>query len=894
LSSKRFFNTPIFENSSIYKTFKAEYCLVSLGMPSLKNVLFTLFVVLALAGGVWAYFKLKEIKKPSEDALQRLPAGCSVYLYTHNVFELNNRLNTRSLIVDKFSDLPPLSDILRTLSVFCAKATENDVLEETFNDNGIHFAMYPDKKFWLISFNLKELGQEHLFQTSFSETFITKKLDTEQYSFELESLGHCFIRFHEGGVCISNSRQGIVAAYDSEMAKLNQDAAFKTSASEFEESETLNIYIAHQNTKQSDAAFGFNALQNSGFTSGQIELLPSQLVLNGSLYPEKNPLFEILLSQKPAQPELQNMLPANCTSFKAFGFQTFTTFSKNDWQSPSTKKFWETINDSALYDVQSSFYDNLVTSVCEFTTAWNLNPHVVCIVSDTLKANEHLLLMSDSILSIGNEKLYRIKNSVQAIQLLEPFSHANCAYAFVFDGYLYFCESRESAVLLSQTLNTGNTLEKNPELMAYAAEQFPEAFNLLIYTRPFSSPQTITGIYPAAKNSAPATFKNLKHACVSLVSIDTHFKFRWQCASENEAEDGGEKLLWTLKLDTVCSMSPQEFVNHLSGEQELVVQDDANTLYLINSKGKILWKKALKEKIRSKIYRVDMFKNNKFQMLFSTDNYIHLIDRNSNYVEAYPFKTPTKISSALRVFDYDESRDYRLMFACVNKKIYNYTIYGLRNEKFIPVKTEHEVELPIQYVKIGPSDYLLAIDREGKIYAISRKGELRLQLSNRTLVPCREVYVDISKNLQTSKLIYVDEKEGTLHKISLSDKKEILSLNAQDAVRFYTFGLIDENRNMDLVIAEPEELIAYNLNGNRLFDTKLPFELSEVNFYSDQNHAVYYGWNRNNSELYLYESRKNESLSLKAGAMPLFSNLFKNNKIYLVYPENDGLNCLAY
>ncbi len=99
---------------------------------------------------------------------------------------------------------------------------------------------------------------------------------------------------------------------------------------------------------------------------------------------------------------------------------------------------------------------------------------------------------------------------------------------------------------------------------------------------------------------------------------------------------------------------------------------------------------------------------------------------------------------------------------------------------------------------------------------------------------------------------------------------------------------------MDLIIAETEGLSAYNLNGNRLFENKLPFELSEIGFYSDQNHSLYYGWGITTAELYLYESRKNESRRLKATAMPLFSNLFKNNKIYLVYPEANRLNCFAY
>src|SRR5690606_8602915 len=112
-----------------------------------------------------------------------------------------------------------------------------------------------------------------------------------------------------------------------------------------------------------------------------------------------------------------------------------------------------------------------------------------------------------------------------------------------------------------------------------------------------------------------------------------------------------------------CRMQPYGFVNHNTKENELIIQDEANILYLINAKGTILWKKQLNEKITSPIYMVDAVKNKKYQMLFSTKHHIHLIDRNGKYLNNYPAKLPAEATSPLSLLDYDNDKDYRLFIA---------------------------------------------------------------------------------------------------------------------------------------------------------------------------------------------------------------------------------------
>jgi hypothetical protein len=323
-----------------------------------------------------------------------------------------------------------------------------------------------------------------------------------------------------------------------------------------------------------------------------------------------------------------------------------------------------------------------------------------------------------------------------------------------------------------------------------------------------------------------------------------------------------------------------------------VIQDDANALYLLNAKGTVLWKKELAEKITSPVFTVDVFKNKKYQMLFSTKNYLHLIDRNGNDVKGYPVKLPAEASAPLAVFDYDGDKDYRLVIPCKNNTIYNYSIAGIKQDGFAPVKTENEVNLPVQYVKVGQSDYLVTLDRDGRIYSFSRKGVSRIGLKNRAIANCSAFYMDATNNINSTFLVYADDKNSLINKISFTDKKEIVKLNTDITNAQVTFALIDENRTMDVIFTKPTSVMACDLNGNTLFEKTTEAALSETNFYSDESRSVFYSLSAGRDELMVIEQFKGNTMAYKASAMPLICNLFNDNKKYLIITNGNRLNCV--
>jgi hypothetical protein len=351
--------------------------------------------------------------------------------------------------------------------------------------------------------------------------------------------------------------------------------------------------------------------------------------------------------------------------------------------------------------------------------------------------------------------------------------------------------------------------------------------------------------------------------------------------------------LWTFNADSLINDKAYVFTNHLTQENELCFQDNAQQLYLINSTGNLIWKKKINESIQSEIFTVDVFKNGKLQLLFNTDNYLHLIDRNGNYVQGFPVKLPSKVTSNLTLLDYEGNKDYRLFIACADKRIYNFSLYGIKTEGFVPVKTDAEVILPIRYVHVGASDYLITADVSGKIYAFSRKGEGRIDFKNKTIAQLEHLFVLAGNNLDNTKLIYVDDKNNLLNKISLADKKEALKIGDELNDFKTSFTLVDDDTQSDMLVYGNGAFYSYDL-----FTGKLIEYFNELAVYQDvqmvqtSNHDWLLAFDRTGQKIDLVGTdNKLANTFMGATQKPLVCDLYKNGKTYVLIVNGNKVSC---
>ena len=186
---------------------------------------------------------------------------------------------------------------------------------------------------------------------------------------------------------------------------------------------------------------------------------------------------------------------------------------------------------------------------------------------------------------------------------------------------------------------------------------------------------------------------------------------------------------WETLLDTVAAIKPFFFTNHNTGAKEIFIQDLKNNIYLINAAGRVLWKVPLRERINGSVYMVDIYKNGRNQILFAGKEYLHIIDRNGNYIDRFPVKLRSPSTNSLALFDYDNNGNYRLLIAGEDKQVYAYDKTGSLVKGWNLFKTGSVVSSEISWLRVSGKDYLVVSD-QNSVYFLDRTGNKRLTLKD--------------------------------------------------------------------------------------------------------------------------------------------------------------------
>ena len=183
--------------------------------------------------------------------------------------------------------------------------------------------------------------------------------------------------------------------------------------------------------------------------------------------------------------------------------------------------------------------------------------------------------------------------------------------------------------------------------------------------------------------------------------------------------------LWSTSLEAPVIAGPFLVKNHRSGVNNVVVQDETNTLYWMNEAGEVKWTKKLDLPIVGPIQQVDLFKNAKYQLVFTTSNQLHCIDLLGRNVEDFPITLPSNTSFGLSVMDYDKNRNYRFLIPC-GDKLHNFTsdgkmVDGWKTDASNGILTQR----PFLFQR-GGKDYIITSTLE-QAFILNRRGESRIK-----------------------------------------------------------------------------------------------------------------------------------------------------------------------
>jgi hypothetical protein len=337
---------------------------------------------------------------------------------------------------------------------------------------------------------------------------------------------------------------------------------------------------------------------------------------------------------------------------------------------------------------------------------------------------------------------------------------------------------------LIYALTKDDVLAQNERFQTYV-KTLPSRSSFWGWSAPAYFEAQVKKMMPALRKVALGAFRQADY--VGTVEGEVFYV----ALSLQKPNDEGKKtqaveLAGTATFNTPVSWGPYAVLNHKTQALEWVVQDEENQLYLLDTTGEEIWKKQLDGAILGPVYQVDLYRNKRLQLAFTTDKSFQVLDRNGNPVSGYN-KKGMRTSSTLGIFDYDNQRNYRLVLSSGNTlSMYDRSMKKVSGWR--KTKLKSALKYPAKHIRIGNRDYIALVQKSGKGELLHRTGKTRIKIPTDVKLT-QEIYP------YQSGFVSIDDK-NRLVQISTTGKL------TKTALPFETRYTIAANRNTLVTLTE--------------------------------------------------------------------------------------------
>lgn len=561
--------------------------------------------------------------------------------------------------------------------------------------------------------------------------------------------------------------------------KTEQSETFKKIA-RIQQGEDLNVMLNTSAMPLTDST----KVNFASWMSLNVEVLPNAIratgvTMAGDSVPQLLSVFDGLL---PRQNDLAQVVPNEALGAISVTYNDAEVFQKN------LQKFRGEV-----------FSDSLVNPLFESINEIGLirlktGAAVVLKSIDPILTEESLLKYISEDNSFREVTIYNFNQPEIFTKTFSPFlSAVSPVYAFQLDNFFIFSESIPDAEQIITAYKNNSCLAK----MGYfetAIPQLSTASSLLIYKMRGSIPDAISHFF---SSRAASEIKNVDLTSYPFAAIQfsydrnfAHVNLACQETGNSIQSPGGLTQLFGLALDHKLLSTPHFFSNHKTRGQDVVVQDVNNNLYLISESGKVLWTKKLPDPIIGKIHEVDLLRNGKKQLAFTTKKAFYVLDRNGKPVAPFPINFKDPVTQPLAVFDYDNNRKYRFVVT-QGKTILMYDSKAQLVKGFTYKAASSTIVLPPQHIRMGNKDYLLIAEENGKLNILNRVGSTRINVSKKF------EFSDIPIAEEANHFVIIT-KDNTKVSISQAGKITSQKLEVSEAYYFSMTGTtkvtLDDNK----------------------------------------------------------------------------------------------------
>jgi len=607
------------------------------------------------------------------------------------------------------------------------------------------------------------------------------------------------------------------------LLKLKSFTEIKSTTGEFVDTKIFlntnkitDLLSAGTKTNQKELLQSIKNLAN--FSALDLTTIPNQILLSGYTQTDSTSFLSVIKTEQSMRIKPGKFINDNIAFFLLYNIADYSQYIDkkiSTIQNIEKKKQLTTLINK--YNLKKGFLSKIHQQVflaVEKGSEKNISNHSFCII----ESDKGLLNTIDAIAKKSGSRYSKRLNNITIKKINESsffetifgeaFSNITKNYYCSIEDKIVFGNSPQAVVRYINKLNKGETINKDNTYKETLSNISDEA-NIFFYAN-------IHNTLPLARflnSSIQSAYKNNKSFFNSLNGFSIQFSNianqiytsiylnTGKTINNTRANDNTDN--WELQLDARMVGKPYIVSDHTTREKRIIIFDALNNMYFINKDGKILWKHKISGRPISKIFEVDAFKNKKTQYLFNTENKIYLIDILGRDLKNYPVTLPVEATNSISVFDYANKKNYRILFAGSDRKIYNYDIKGKQVKGWNKFKTYATVTAPLQHIVCNNKDYIIVVDKTGRTYFRNRKGASRITISNKFHnAPQTKFYLN---NTNSKSPILTTDNTGTLTYMNTNgrwsttqfgtfSKKHKFYYTKFNDDRFYDFVYIDNNK----------------------------------------------------------------------------------------------------
>ena len=288
--------------------------------------------------------------------------------------------------------------------------------------------------------------------------------------------------------------------------------------------------------------------------------------------------------------------------------------------------------------------------------------------------------------------------------------------------------------------------------------------------------------------------------------------------------DGGKtNPKWNLEFSSTLLSQIYVVNNHRTNDKDYLVQDTKNRLYFITPNGVIKWEKNIDNPIVGNIKNIDILGNDKYQLIFNTQNNLYILDVLGRNVGNFPVKILDSATANVSVMDYEKDLNFRFLVP-TTQGIKSINKQGKIVKGWIQPKQTSEVLVDINHLLINNLDYIQVQDSKGKLYLYNRRGELRHTVSS---VFNNEMFTLEGSSIEQTRAIYFDSVSNSIKRQFFSDKTASILLNPEEKIKEFFFVDYNKDNIRDFVLVFENEIKIYGQDLIIQKRLELPSDISQ-------------------------------------------------------------------